>query len=157
MTSKITDIFTEAAESYHVRQISDGDVTRIRFSDQWRAMTVWAEFCEYIDREMLFKAERDIREKYGFSSVMIRPRFPEKCFCRSVLDDMVMELKRRISTVNGSFVNCRWTWDSANGVVLCELAHNALALLAEKHFSEEFVNLVKEEFGRSVEIRLSFD
>ena len=157
MTSKMTDIFMEAAEHYSVRQVSDGEITRIRFADKCRAMTVWAEFCEYIDRELLFKAEHDIRESYGFSSVMIRPRFPEKCFNKSVLDDMIMELKRRISTVNGSFTNCKWTWDSANGVVECELAHNALALLAEKHFSDEFVNLVREEFGKNVEIRLSFD
>ena len=80
MTSKITDIFTEAAEHYNVRQISDGEITRIRFTDRCRAMIVWAEFCEYIDRELLFKAEHDIRESYGFSSVMIRPKFPEKCF-----------------------------------------------------------------------------
>ena len=157
MTSKITDIFTEAAEHYNVRQISDGEITRIRFTDRCRAMIVWAEFCEYIDRELLFKAEHDIRESYGFSSVMIRPKFPEKCFNKSVLNDMVMELKRRISTVNGSFVNCRWTWDSANGVVECELAHNALALLAEKHFNEEFVNLVHDEFGKNVELKLCFD
>ncbi len=157
MTSKITDIFLEAADSYNVRQISDGEITRIRFADKCCAMTVWADFCEYIDRELLFKAEHDIRESYGFSSVMIRPHFPEKCFNKSVLGDMVMELKRRISTVNGSFVNCKWTWDSANSVVECELAHNALALLAEKHFSDEFVNLVREEFGKNVEIRLRFD
>ena len=112
MISRITDIFIEAADSYSVKQIGDGAVTRIRFTDKCRAMIVWAEFCEYIDREILFKAEHDIREKYGFASVMIRPKFPEKAFGRSVLDDMIMELKRRISTVNGSFVNCKWTWDA---------------------------------------------
>ena len=157
MTSKITDILIEAADSYSVKQIGDGDITRIRFGDKCKAMTIWAVFCEYIDRELLFKAEHDIRESYGFTSVMIRPHFPEKCFNKSVLNDLVMELKRRISTVNGSFVNCKWTWDSTNGIVECELAHNALALLAEKHFSDEFVNLVRDEFGRNVEIKLSFD
>ena len=157
MTSKITDIFVEAADHYSVRQISDGEIIRIRFTDKCREMTVWAQFREYIDRDLLFKAEHDIRESYGFSSVMIRPRFPEKCFNKSVLSDLIMELKRRISTVNGSFNNCRWTWDSEKGVVSCELAHNALALLAEKHFTEEFASLVREEFGRNVEIRLSYD
>ena len=157
MTSRITDIFIEAADSYSVKQIGDGAVTRIRFTDKCRAMIVWAEFCEYIDREILFKAEHDIREKYGFASVMIRPKFPEKAFGRSVLDDMIMELKRRISTVNGSFVNCKWTWDAAANSVKCELAHNALHMLADQHFSEEFENLVHEEFGRHVDISLSYD
>ena len=157
MTSKITDIFKEAEESYNVRQISDGEVSRISFYDRYRAMVVRAEFCEYIDREMLFKAEHDIREKYGFTSVVIHPRFPEKCFGKSVLDDMIMELKRRISTVNGSFVNCRWDWNAAEGVVGCELAHDALSLLAEKHFREEFINLIQDEFGKKVDIKLSFD
>ena len=157
MTSKITDIFKEAEESYNVRQISDGEVSHISFYDRYRAMVVRAEFCEYIDREMLFKAEHDIREKYGFTSVVIHPRFPEKCFGKSVLDDMIMELKRRISTVNGSFVNCRWDWNAAEGVVGCELAHDALSLLAEKHFREEFINLVQDEFGKKVDIKLSFD
>ncbi|MBQ5414104.1 MAG: hypothetical protein IIU21_05540, partial [Schwartzia sp.] len=87
MTSRITDIFTEAAESYSVRRISDGEVTRIRFTDKCRAMIVWADFCEYVDRELLFKAEHDIRERYGFTSVMIRPKFPESCFGKHVLDD----------------------------------------------------------------------
>ena len=157
MTSRITDIFKEAADCYSVKQISDGNVSRIRFSDRCRAMVIWAEFCEYIDRELLFKAEHDIREQYGFTSVMIRPRFPEKCFGRSVLDDIIMELKRRISTVNGSFVNCRWNWDAAAGTVRCELAHNAISLLNDRHFCEEFVNLVQEEFGKTVRIDLTFD
>ncbi len=157
MTSRITDIFKEAADSYSVRQISDGEVTRIRFTDKCRAMIIWAEFCEYIDRELLFKAEHDIRERYGFSSVMIRPKFPEKTFGKSVLDDMIMELKRRISTVNGSFVNCRWTWDAADNSVRCELAHNAIKLLEDKHFCEEFVNLIHDEFSKNVDIVLSFD
>ena len=47
MTSKITDIFKEAEESYNVRQISDGEVSRISFYDRYRAMVVRAEFCEY--------------------------------------------------------------------------------------------------------------
>ena len=157
MTSRITDIFKEAADSYNVRQVGDGEVSRIRFTDKCRAMIIWAEFCEYIDRELLFKAEHDIREKYGFASVMIRPKFPEKTFNKSVLDDLILELKRRISTVNGSFVNCRWTWNADENSVRCELAHNAIQMLEEKHFCEEFVSLVNDEFGRNVDISLSFD
>ena len=57
MTSRITDIFKEAADSYSVRQISDGEVTRIRFTDRCKAMIIWAEFCEYIDRELLFRTQ----------------------------------------------------------------------------------------------------
>ncbi len=154
MTSKITDILIEAADHYSVRQISDGEVTKIRFAEKCRVMTVFTEFCEYVDREMLFKAEHDIRESYGFGSVMIKPHFPSKCFNQSVLNDMVMELKRQISTVNGSFVNCKWSYDSKNAVVECELAHNALALLEEKHFTDEFVKLVREEFGQTIELRM---
>ena len=157
MTSKITDIFVECADGYGVKQISDGDITKIRFTEKCHAMIVYADFCEYIDRELLFKAEHEILERYNFSSVMIKPRFPEKCFNKSVLNDMVLELKRQISTVNGSFVNCRWTFDGANNLVECELAHNALAILEEKHFSDEFVKLVQEEFGRHVEIKLTVD
>ena len=157
MTSKITDILIEAADHYSVKQISDGEITKIRFAEKCRVMTIFTEFCEYVDRELLFKAEHDIRESYGFGSVMIKPRFPQKCFNQSVLNDMVMELKRQISTVNGSFVNCKWTYDSKNAVVECELAHNAIALLEEKHFTDEFVKLVREEFGQTVELRLSVD
>ena len=157
MTSRITDIFAEAADQYDVKQVGDGEITRIRFAEKCRVMTVFAAYREYIERELLFKAEHALRERYGFSSVRIKPRFPEKCFTRGVLDDMVLELKRQISTVNGSFAGCKWTFDNANGVVSCQLAHNALALLEEKHFSDEFVKLVREEFGRNVEIRLSVD
>ncbi|MBQ4396553.1 MAG: PolC-type DNA polymerase III [Clostridia bacterium] len=157
MTSRITDIFAEAADQYDVKQVGDGEITRIRFAEKCRVMTVFVAYREYIERELLFKAEHALRERYGFSSVRIKPRFPEKCFTRSVLDDMVLELKRQISTVNGSFAGCKWTFDSANGVVSCQLAHNALALLEEKHFSDEFVKLVREEFGRNVEIRLTVD
>lgn len=155
MTNKITDIFLEAAESYDVRQVGDGEITRLRFAEKCRAMLICAGFREYVERELLFRAEREIRERYGFSSVRIQPRFPEKCFNRSVLDDMVTELKRQISTVNGSFAGCKWSFDAESGVVSCELAHNALALLEEKHFSDEFVKLVREEFGRNVQIRLT--
>ena len=155
MTNKISDIFSEAAGQYNVRQIGDGEITRLRFADRYRDLTVFTRFCEYIDREMLFKAEQELRESYGFRSVLLKPRFPKKCFNRSVLNDMVMALKRQISTVNGSFAGCRWQYEAGTGTVNCELAHDAVSLLEEKHFSDAFARQVREEFGQEIRLHMT--
>ncbi len=155
MTNKISDIFYECADSYNVRIIGDGEIDRIRFFENCRVMSVRVNFCEYMERDILFNAEQTLCEQYKFRSVRLEPGFPANCFNKSVLNDMVLELKRRISTVNGSFAGCKWGFDGKNDVVSCELAHDALALLKEKHFSDEFVKLVRDEFGRSVQIKLS--
>ena len=77
MTSKITDILIEAADHYSVKQISDGEITKIRFAEKCRVMTIFTEFCEYVDRELIYKAEHDIRESNGSGAGMIKPRLQQ--------------------------------------------------------------------------------
>jgi len=157
MGMNVSKLFCACAQNDYIAAIGDGVIERIDSTDNGRRLTAVVSFEKYIDRSTLHSAEIAARECYQMSSVRIEPRFPAECFGVEVMDDLIMEMRRRVASVNGSFNECKWSYDPQEAVVTALLVRDSRPLLRRQNFEREMAALIKAEFGVNVTVELDFD
>jgi len=155
MSMTINQIFCACAENDYIKAIGDGQLESIDAANNGRKITARVRFERYIDREALRNAELAVRESYKLSQVRLEPRFPSECFGVEVMDDLITEMRRRLSSVNGSFVGCKWSMEGSTVTAL--LVRDCRPLLRRQSFEREMSKLIMDEFGVQTEIVLDFD
>lgn len=150
-------MFSECIDNIFVSQIGNTEITSIDLQSGNTQIIIHISPKQYIARDVLFNCELVIREKYKLSGVRIQPKYPPELFSSDVLNDEIIEIRRQVSTVNGSFTGCRWEYDAANATVTARLAIDSRAILRAKNFEEKFSELLNREFGVSVKVNLAYD
>ncbi len=157
MKQTIGQLFSECVENEHVKVIADLTISEIQPRNGFRSLTVYVSSERFIDFEEFHRAEAVIKECYALEEVNIKPKFTPECFGVEVLDSLIGELKKTVSTVNGAFYKCSWDYDMNSRVVSAVLKTDSLMLLAAKKFNEKFENAVVEYFGLPVVLNLAYD
>ncbi len=152
---KFLEMFKECNDNTFLCRLADCEIEKIDFNRTSCNITVISE--NYIPRQDLFNAELVLKEKYQLSSVRIAPRFRPEHFNVSVMDDLIMEMRRRIATVNGSFSGCSWRYDEENAVVTAVLVIDNRGLLSSQNFEQKMKELIRYEFQVDVDIVLDYD
>lgn len=152
---KFLDMFVECADNTFLLPLADCEIDKVDFSSKSCNITVVSE--KYISRQELFNAELILREKYKLSSVRLLPRFKREHFNLSVMDDLIMEMRRRVAVVNGSFTGCTWTYDDQKAVVTAKMAIDSRGILSSQNFEGKLSELIRDEFGITVSIALEYD
>ena len=147
MGMKLSDIFAECCEDKYIKKVLGATIESLDSCDNGKRITMHISSREYISREDLHNAEIAVREKYGLSAVRFEPKFPSELFSADVLDDVIIELRRRVATVNGSFTGCKWEYDKDKATVTANLAMDCRPLLRARDFEDKMQQLIKDEFG----------
>ena len=157
MSRLLSGIFTECSKDQNIIDVGTAQVKGINLPGGSDRMEILLDCEQYIPRELLLNCELVIRETYKLSLVRIKPTFRKSHFGAAVLDDVVSELRRTVSTVNGFFTGCRWEYDEQAQKVTANMAIDCAQLLEKKDFCTHFKRLVADEFGLNVDIELKYD
>ena len=111
-----------------------------------RSLTAVLGFSSLVERTVLFDVEKRIRESsLGLSKAQIQPRFPEILFSTEYYPSLVLELKRRDATLNGSLKDSTVSWE--NSCLKISLCHGGHEILLARHVDRAMAKLIQEEFG----------
>ncbi len=157
MKQTLGQLFSECAENEQVAEIAHLTIDEIQPRNNFKSLTIFVSASEFIDFDKFHKAEAIIKGCYLLEEVYIKPKFTSDCFSEAVLDSLIGELKKTVSTVNGAFYKCSWSYDKNSRVVSAVLKTDSLMLLQAKKFNEKFENAVIEYFGLPVVLSLAYD
>ena len=84
--------------------INNSVISNIKIDSEQRVMNIYAECSELLDRKDIFETERKIKESVlNLSNCFFRPHYESMLFDIGYYPQLVMELKRRNASLNGTF------------------------------------------------------
>lgn len=131
-----------------------GQVLDIAFSHQTRLLYITVKYDNLINRCDLFNAEQVLVDStLGLSRAIIIPKFPSDKFNVGYISEIILELKKRIATLNGTLKNAQFTLN--NDTLTITLVNGGKALLDAKKFDEALKQIIQEEF--SLDFNIKYD
>lgn len=131
--------------------LQDSTVTNISINSGERSMSIRTECPQLIKRQALFTAERNIcGSELHLMQCRIFPQYKSELFTPEYYPELVLELKRRCATLNGTLNDSKPRIDGSK--VIIELRHGGSELLQQQGFDKKLSALIKEEFGLSYSI-----
>ena len=131
--------------------VCSGEILTLQIEERDRGLTVQAAFPAYVERRFLFDLEGKIAgSPLHLNRARIVPKFPQEAFSPGCYPDLVMELKRRDASLNGSLKDSTARVEG-DKLLIC-LKHGAKELLVSRHVDRELSKLISEEFGLALAI-----
>jgi len=130
--------------------IGNGKVLNAAIDRRNNVMTLRAGFSELINREDFFKAEQILKQSsLNLDDIYIKPVFKPELFDLSYIPEILAEMKRNITSLNGTFKNSEFSLDGSTLTII--LKNGGKKLLDAKKFDRLLIQSIKEEF----DIRIS--
>ncbi|MBE6734788.1 MAG: PolC-type DNA polymerase III [Ruminococcaceae bacterium] len=135
-------------------EVAAGLIEHVNIDKDKRTVTITVRFGSLISREHLFEAERLLEESFlDLHTVHIMPLFDGESFTPEYYQDILKELKRRITTLNGIVSDSEIT--VVDDVIIIELFHGGLTALKTLGFDKELKRILFDEFGLSFAIKFT--
>ena len=136
-------------------EIENGEIETAKINSSKRILDVKVRFDKPISRQALFDAENAITQlPLGLSGAYIKPIFPKGSFTPEYYPELVKELKRRNSSLNGSLNDSSVSIENGDTLKVT-LCHGGAAILKAKGFDRHLSQIIAEEFEQSFSV--SFD
>ena len=134
-------------------QVREGEVASLQIDPAGRTLTARVRFPAPVERQVLYRAEKSIAAsaRLNLSGAKIRPEFPKECFSPEYFQSLVLELKRREASINGTLKDAAARLE--NGALVVTLRHGGGELLLSRHVDRLLAELIREEFGIPVPVR----
>ena len=134
-------------------QIAGSEVKTMQIDSANRTLTVKIGLASLVERGVLYRLEERIAacKELRLSRAEIHPEFPRECFSPDCYQSLVMELKRREASINGTLKDSSARME--NGAFVISLRHGGGELLLSRHADRVLSQLIGEEFGITVPVR----
>lgn len=134
------------------QQIEGGEIEAVKINSARRIMDIKVRFDSTVSRDLLFETENKIKElPLGLSNAYIKPVFPSGSFRPDYYPELVKELKRRNTSLNGSLNDSSVVVDDAQNLTV-NLCHGGAALLKAQGFDKNLRSIIMEEFSQSFSV-----
>lgn len=135
-------------------RLSNGEILSMDINAEQRALAMKVAFPTLVKRRMLFDAEKSIcSSKLQLQRARISPCYPGGLFAPEYYPELLIELGRRIASLNGSMKDSQVRLEP--GKMIVSLSHGGLELLKTKRVDRELTQLIQEEFG--IHVNVEFD
>ena len=133
--------------------IGGGEVRSMQIDSANRTLTVRVGFSSLVERETLYRLEKKIAacRQLRLSRAEIHPEYPKECLSLGYYPSLVMELKRREASVNGTLKDSEPRME--DGALVISLRHGGGEVLRAQHADRVLSQLIEEEFGVAVPVR----
>jgi DNA polymerase-3 subunit alpha (Gram-positive type) len=133
--------------------ISGGEVRKIQIDSENRVLSVKIGLSTPIERDILYKLENQVAacKQLSLSRAIIYPEYPAECFSLDYYPNLVLELKRREASINGTLKDSSPRLE--NGALVITLHHGGGEFLLSKHADRVLSNLIYDEFGIKLTVR----
>jgi len=126
-------------------EILDGEVTGVTIDSNKRIMEIELTLQFLLERQKLFDAENVIKASpLSLRLVHIKPRFPQQAFTPNYFDQLVLQLKREIPSLNGTVADA--TAAVKDNTIVINLNHGGHGILLSKGFDKSLKNIISREF-----------
>ena len=133
-------------------EIALGIVEKVNIEKDKRTVTITVRFGNLIDRELLFKTEELLHNSsLELDGVHIYPVYDSVAFSADYYQNILMELRRRIPSLNGVVSDSHI--EIQNNSIVVNLYHGGEIALKSLGFDTALRKIVQEEFGQTYEIR----
>ena len=150
---KFGDFFRDYIDfSRFPEPVREGEIRSLQIDSAERMLTANVRFPSPVERGVLYRIEDSIAscEQLRLSRARIRPSFPQDSFSTDYYPSLVLELKRREASVNGTLTDSRASFE--NGRLTVTLSHGGGDMLLSRHVDRLLSELIREEFGIGVPV-----
>lgn len=135
------------------QQVSAGQIQLLQIDSAKRALAVQLGLSALTNRTVLYDLEKRLLgcERLKLKGAAVSPKYPEGCFSTEYYPSLVMELKRRDASINGTLKGSSVRLE--NGTLFVTLSHGGGELLLSRHADKVLSGLIQEEFGKTVPVR----
>jgi len=135
--------------------VRDGFISSLQIDTGNRIITAEVAFPSLVERRVLYDLEKSLTscKALQISKAKIIPKFPTGSFSIDYYESLVLELKNREASVNGTLTNSKARIE--NGKLIISLSHGGSDLLLSRHIDRLLSKLISEEFD--VNLNVEFD
>lgn len=153
--NKFAEFFTEYIDvSKLPSALADSEIISVQMDTQERYMEIDAQCAELISRPDIFAAEDMIKNsKLALAVFIFQPHYDSALFELNYYPQLVLELKRRSATLNGTLNDS--TISLFKNTLTVNLKHGGKSLLVKQKFDKNLAELIQREFGISVNVEFS--
>ena len=133
--------------------ITKSNIINAKIDAGERSMEIDAECHELIERKDIFNAEAMIKSSVlNLSKCFFMPHYDSTLFDIEYYPQLVLELKRRNATLNGTLNDS--TAELKNKDLMIELRHGGKDFLIKQKFDKNLSELIRSEFGLNFNVKL---
>lgn len=134
--------------------INQSRILSVSVNSVQRSMDIYTKCDELVDRKSLFEAEQVVCGSIlNVSRCVIYPRYDSSLFDINYYSEMILELKRRYATLNGTLNDS--TAELKDNRLIITLQHGGRDILEQQRFDRHLSELLQEEFGIRANVEFS--
>jgi len=135
--------------------VCGGSISSLQIDTKNRMITADVAFPSLVERRVLYDVEKKIAgcKELKLADARINPTFPAESFTVDYYPSLVLELKRREASVNGTLTGSKVCLD--DGKLTITLTHGGCDLLISRHVDHSLSKLIYDEFG--INLQVEFD
>lgn len=155
MKNRFSDFFGKYIDiSKLPNEMNESEILNIKADASKRTIKIDAKSEKLIDRNIIFSAEKMIESSIiGISSCIYSPHYESILFDLNYYPQLVLELKRRCATLNGTLNDS--SAEFVNDKLIINLQHGGMDILIAQKFDKNLSELIKSEFGINVDVKFS--
>ena len=129
-----------------------GTVESLQVDSVNRCVAATVALPSLVERDALYDAEKRLALAPGLqlTRAALHPRFPAESFSAAYLPSLVLEMKRRDASINGTFSDA--TARLEDGRIVVTLAHGGAELMRRRRADRLMSRIISEEFGLTVSV-----
>ncbi|MBE6823603.1 MAG: PolC-type DNA polymerase III [Ruminococcaceae bacterium] len=135
--------------------VQNGLISQLQIDSNNRIITAEVAFPSLVERRVLYDVENRIQscKELQLAKAKIMPRFPSESFNADYYQNLVLELKRREASINGTLTDS--TARVEGNKLLITLTHGGADMLKARRIDHLITKLIQEEFG--IHLDVEFD
>ncbi len=149
------ELFSKYIQISDIKEpIRQAEVISARIDQKERLLELHLRLSELVNREDLFFTEKVLQNSpLELNTCLLFPSYDSECFDPDYYPQLVLELKRRNASLNGSLND---SLIRVNGhQLIVELQHGGKDVLQQLHFDKNLAELIQSEFGLSFQVSFS--
>ncbi len=135
--------------------VRGGLISQLQIDSNNRIITAEVAFPSLVERRVLYDVENKIVscKDLKLAKANILPKFPSESFCVEYYPNLVLELKRREASINGTLTDSAARME--NDTLIITLTHGGQDLLQSRRVDHTISKMIQEEFG--IRLKVEFD
>ena len=129
-----------------------GVIEALEVDAKSRSVAARVAFSGLVERAALYEAEKRVAmaPKLQLARAVLHPRFPQEAFSADYLPSLVLEMKRRDASINGTFSDAAARLEE--GKIIVTLAHGGAELMRRRKADRLMSRIISEEFGLALPV-----
>lgn len=134
-------------------ELLDGKLSRFLINKQTGGVVLYAVFDTFVEYSDILMLCKQLQSKLSINRFSVSPKFPQESFGVNALNSIVMKLKEKDASMNGSFRDAQASYE--NGILKIELFHGGSELLGKLKTDRKMKDLIKEWFDVNCEVKFT--